>query len=88
MAKYCPQFSKLVRYKKSRNLVCPKDEILRKRSKREIELMPGNLRNVSFVMMAEEKEQVMVLLELQITVGLLINKPLFKSDNLFFNHLF
>ena len=34
-----------------------------------------------------EKVQVMVLPELQIMVELLINKSIFKSKNIFFNHL-
>jgi hypothetical protein len=84
MVKYCPLFSKLVRYQIQRNLVCPKDGILRKRSKRETELMLGNSRNVSFAMMVEEKAQVMELPELQIMVELLINESKFNSINIFF----
>ena len=84
MVKYCPLFSKLVRYKIQKHLVCQKDEILSKRSKRETELMLGNLRNVSFAMMVEEKAQVMALQELQIMVELLTNRLKGNSNNIFF----
>jgi hypothetical protein len=46
--------------------------------------MLGNLRNVSFAMMEEEKVQAMALLELQIMVELLINKSIFNLKNIFF----